>query len=90
MALNRDQKAEIISKYAKVANDTGSTEVQVALLTSQINALSAHLQNNNKKDFSGQRGLLKKVGQRKRLLAYLEKTNYEGYKDLIQKLGLRH
>jgi small subunit ribosomal protein S15 len=90
MALNRDQKAEIIGKYAKVANDTGSTEVQVALLTSQINALSAHLQNNNKKDFSGQRGLLKKVGQRKRLLAYLEKTNYEGYKELIQKLGLRH
>jgi small subunit ribosomal protein S15 len=90
MALNRDQKAEIIGKYAKVANDTGSSEVQVALLTGQINALSAHLQNNNKKDFSGQRGLLKKVGQRKRLLAYLEKTNYEGYKELIQKLGLRH
>jgi small subunit ribosomal protein S15 len=90
MALNRDQKAEIIGKFAKVANDTGSTEVQVALLTSQINALSSHLQNNNKKDFSGQRGLLKKVGQRKRLLAYLEKTNYDGYKELIQKLGLRH
>jgi small subunit ribosomal protein S15 len=90
MALNKQQKLEIIGQYGKDANDTGSTEVQIAFLTTQINALSAHLQNNNKKDFSGQRGLLKKVGQRKRLLSYLERTNYEGYKALIQKLGLRH
>jgi small subunit ribosomal protein S15 len=89
MALSKEQKLEVISKYGKGATDTGSTEVQIALLTTQINVLSTHLQNNNKKDFSGQRGLLKKVGQRKRLLAYLEKKNYEGYKDLIQKLGLR-
>jgi small subunit ribosomal protein S15 len=90
MALTKEQKLEIISQYGKDANDTGSTEVQIALLTIQINALSAHLQNNNKKDFSGQRGLLKKVGQRKRLLSYLERTNYEAYKALIKKLGLRH
>jgi small subunit ribosomal protein S15 len=90
MALSKEQKLEVIGKYGKGASDTGSTEVQIALLTTQINALSAHLQNNNKKDFSGQRGLLKAVGQRKRLLTYLERSNYEGYKELIQKLGLRH
>ena len=72
MALTKEQKLEVIGKYGKGATDTGSTEVQIALLTTQINVLSTHLQNNNKKDFSGQRGLLKKVGQRKRLLTYLE------------------
>ena len=88
MPLTKEQKVEIISQYGKDGQDTGSTEVQVAMLTAKIQSLSSHMQT-HRKDFHSQRGLLKMVGQRKRLLSYLEKTNYEGYKSLIQSLGLR-
>jgi len=86
--LNKEQKQEIISKYGKSDTDTGSTEVQVAMLTANIQSLSSHLQS-HKKDHHSRRGLLKMVGHRKRLLSYLEKTNYDGYKELIASLGLR-
>ncbi len=88
MALTREQTQDVIRKYGKGDADTGSTEVQVALLTAQIESLSQHLQA-HMKDHHGRRGLLKMVGQRKRLLSYLEKNDYEGYKELIQSLGLR-
>ena len=88
MPLNAEQVREVVSKYGKREGDTGSTEVQIALLTGQIESLSQHLQA-HKKDHHGRRGLLKMVGHRKRLLSYLEKKNYEGYKELIQSLGLR-
>ena len=88
MSLTKEQKEDVISKYGKDASDTGSTEVQVAMLTAQLQELSEHLQT-HKKDHHGRRGLLKMVGKRKRLLSYLEKTNYDGYKELIQSLGLR-
>ena len=88
MALTKEQKEEVISKYGKDGNDTGSTEVQVAMLTAQLQNLSEHLQT-HKKDHHSRRGLLKMVGQRKRLLSYLEKKDYDGYKELIQSLGLR-
>ena len=88
MALSKEQVQDVIRKYGKGEADTGSTEVQVALLTAQIDALSQHLQGHSK-DHHGRRGLLKMVGRRKRLLSYLEKSDYDGYKDLIQALGLR-
>lgn len=88
MALSKERVQDIVGKYGKSEGDTGSTEVQVALLTAQIEELSEHLQA-HKKDHHGRRGLLMMVGKRKRLLSYLEKTNYEGYKDLIQSLNLR-
>lgn len=86
--ITAEQKKEIIAKYGKDENDTGSTEVQIAMLTARLEYLSEHLQR-NKKDHHGRRGLLKMVGHRKRLLAYLERKNYEGYKALIASLGLR-
>lgn len=88
MALNKEQKLEIISQHGASATDTGSSPVQIAMLTASINALSSHLQS-HKHDFHGQRSLLKMVGQRKRLLGHMEKTDYDSYKALIQKLGLR-
>jgi small subunit ribosomal protein S15 len=88
MSLSKEQKLEIISQHGASANDTGSSNVQIAMLTANINALSSHLQS-HKQDFHGQRSLLKMVGRRKRLLSHMEKTDYEGYKALIQKLGLR-
>ena len=86
--LTKEKKAEIVSKFGKSSNDTGSTEVQVALLTERISELNAHLAK-NPKDFHSNRGLLMMVGQRKQLLRYLEETNLNGYRDLIKKLGLR-
>ena len=86
--LTKEQKQEVIEQYGRSPTDTGSTEVQVAMLTANIQALSSHLQI-HKKDHHGRRGLLKMVGHRKRLLSYLEKTNYDGYKELIGRLGLR-
>lgn len=86
--LTKEQKQDIISQYGKSDTDTGSTEVQVAMLTANIQSLSDHLQT-HKKDHHSRRGLLQMVGRRKRLLSYLEKTNYDGYKELIQSLGLR-
>ncbi|WP_115271500.1 30S ribosomal protein S15 [Fusobacterium necrogenes] len=81
-------KAEIIKEFGKFEGDTGSTEVQIALLTEKINHLTEHLRT-HKKDFHSRLGLLKMVGQRKRLLAYLTKKDLEGYRSLIAKLGIR-
>ncbi len=88
MALTVEKKNEIISQFGKSPTDTGSTEVQVALLTARIDYLSEHLQR-NRKDHHSRRGLLLMVGKRKRLLSYLEREDYEAYKALIQRLGLR-
>ncbi len=88
MALAKERKAEIIREFGGSETNSGSTEVQVALLTAQIESLSGHLQS-NRKDHHGRRGLLTMVGRRKRLLRYLEQNNYEGYKELIGRLGLR-
>lgn len=88
MAMDAAAKRDVIGKYGTDENDTGSTRVQIALLTARINELSEHLQR-NKKDHHGRRGLLVMVGKRKRLLSYLEKTDFEGYKALIADLGLR-
>ncbi|WP_416437816.1 30S ribosomal protein S15 [Phnomibacter sp. MR] len=86
--LTVEKKAKIFETYGGSAKNTGSIEGQIALLTERISALSAHLQQ-NKKDFSTHRGLMKMVGQRKRLLNYLSKHNLQGYRQLIEKLGLR-
>ena len=88
MALKKDEKAEIIKKYQLDENDTGSVEVQVALLTKRINDLNEHLKV-HKHDYHSNRGLLKMVGQRKSLLSYLAKTDVQRYRNLVQKLGLR-
>lgn len=81
-------KQEIIKEFGKSEVDTGSTEVQIALLTEKINHLTEHLRT-HKKDFHSRLGLLKMVGQRKRLLAYLSNKDLEGYRTLIAKLGIR-
>jgi len=88
MSLVKEQKEEIIKKYGKSEGDTGSAEVQIALLTSRINYLQEHFKI-HKKDFTGRRGLLKLVGQRRSLLAYLRNTEFDRYKTLIEQLGLR-
>ena len=84
----KERKAELVKKFGKSENDTGSIQVQVALLTDQIVALTAHLKA-NKKDAASQRGLMKLVGQRRSLLAYLQRTNRDAYLKLIAELGLR-
>lgn len=89
MALEKDIKTDIITEHATHEGDTGSPEVQVALLTQRIKDLTSHLQA-NKHDFHSQRGLLKMVGQRRRMLKYLNRKDPERYKALIAKLGLRH
>ena len=81
-------KQEIIAKYGRTPNDTGSPEVQIALLTARISLLTDHLKM-HKKDHHSRRGLLKMVGQRRGLLDYLKKTDLEGYRTLIEKLGIR-
>ena len=86
--ITKERKAEIIAEYGKTPNDTGSTEVQIALLTERIRDLTEHLKV-HQKDHHSRRGLLKMVGQRRRLLAYLQKTDLEGYRTLIARLGLR-
>jgi len=86
--LSKEQKAEISAKYGRSTNDTGSAEVQVATLTASINALTEHLKI-HKKDHHSRRGLLLQVGQRRRLLNYLNKTDLERYRKLIGDLGLR-
>lgn len=88
MALSKEKVAEIVKEFGKNENDTGSTQVQVALLTEQILRLTEHLKV-NKKDHHSRRGLLLAVGKRRSLLNYLMKTDYDAYVDLIQKLGLR-
>ena len=88
MPLTKDRKQEIIGKFGQNENDTGSPEVQIALLTERINQLTAHFKTHGK-DFAGRRGLLKLVGQRRNLLNYLRTTNLERYRTLIAELGLR-
>jgi small subunit ribosomal protein S15 len=88
MPFTREDKASVIEQHAHNTGDTGSTEVQVALLTERINRLSSHL-TANKNDVAAKRGLLTLVGQRKRLLSYLEDKDKARYKALIEKLGLR-
>ena len=86
--MDKGKKAEIINQFRFQEGDTGSTEVQVALLTERIKHLSSHLQV-HKKDHSSRRGLLKLVGRRANLLKYLARTNRQRYEQLIQQLGLR-
>jgi small subunit ribosomal protein S15 len=87
-SVSKEKKVSIVTEFGGNAKNTGSIDAQVALLTAEINEISNHLKS-NKKDFSSNRGLMRKVGQRKRLLFYLSKHNLEGYRALIEKLGLR-
>lgn len=86
--ISKELKAQVVEDYKKHEGDTGSPEVQVALLTARINDLNGHLQI-HKKDHHSRRGLLKLVGQRRRLLTYLKSKDISRYRDLIQRLNLR-
>ena len=86
--MKKDLKQEIIAKYKRDENDTGSPEVQIALLTERINELTEHLKV-HKKDNHSRRGLLKMVGKRRNLLNYLDKKDINRYTDIVEKLGLR-
>jgi small subunit ribosomal protein S15 len=88
MALTQERKQEIVSQYQLHATDTGSSDLQVALLTEKINRLSEHLKT-NKSDHASRRGLLKMIGQRKRLLAFIQSENVQRYQNLADKLGIR-
>jgi small subunit ribosomal protein S15 len=88
MSITAERKQEVIKEYAKGTNDTGSPEVQVAILSERIKNLTEHLQSHGK-DFHSRRGLLVMVGQRRRLLDYLKKKNNARYQDVITRLGLR-
>ncbi len=88
MSITQQEKAELVKRYGRGENDTGSTEVQVAILTTRINNLTEHLKT-HKKDFHSRRGLLVMVGQRRRLLDYLNSNSNERYAELIKSLGLR-
>ncbi len=88
MALTKEQKDQVIDKFKKHEGDSGSPEVQIALLTERINTLSAHFKM-HKADHHSRRGLLKMVGQRKRLLTYLKRKDLDGYRSLIKELGIR-
>ncbi len=88
MALTTEKKQEIVKKFARGEKDTGSAEVQIAILTEEINALTEHLKE-HKHDHHSRRGLLKKVGQRRNMLNYLAKKDIQRYRELIEKLGLR-
>lgn len=88
MTLTVEQKQDIVSQHGRGDNDTGSAEVQVALLTARINELTEHLRT-HKKDHHSRRGLLMLVGQRRRLLNYLNRTDLDRYRELIRELGLR-
>jgi small subunit ribosomal protein S15 len=88
MPLAKEQKAEIVAKYGKSAQNTGNTEAQIALLSERINQLTKHFQAHTK-DFHSRRGLLKMVGRRRRLLDYLKSNNIDFYRNLIQELGIR-
>ena len=86
--ISKEKKAAIIAEYGRKPGDTGSPEVQIALLTARINELTEHFKA-NPKDYAGKRGLLKLVGQRRRLLKYIKNRNINEYRDLIAQLGLR-
>jgi small subunit ribosomal protein S15 len=88
MALKKDEVDSIIKKFGKNEKDTGASEVQIALLTERINQLTGHCKQ-FKKDKSSQRGLLILVGQRRRMLKYIQRSNLEKYRSLIKELGLR-
>ena len=88
MTLTQEKKQEIMSQYQAHETDTGSSNLQIALLTARINDLTEHLKA-NKKDHSSRRGLLKLIGQRKRLLGYIRGKNPQGYQELIKQLGIR-
>ena len=86
--ISKEKKAAIMAEYGRTPNDTGSPEVQIAILTERIQELTEHLKE-NPKDHHSRRGLLKMVGQRRGMLAYLQKKDLEGYRALIAKLGIR-
>lgn len=86
--ISKEKKTAIIEQYGRKAGDTGSPEVQIAILTARINELSEHLKK-NPKDHHSRRGLLMMVGQRRGLLAYLQKNDLDSYRSLIEKLGIR-
>ncbi|MEA2317654.1 MAG: small subunit ribosomal protein [Solirubrobacteraceae bacterium] len=88
MTLTQERKTEIIAQFGENAQDTGNTRVQIALLTQRINDLTGHLRE-HKKDHHSRRGLLMLVGQRRRLLNYMQRNDLEGYRSLIRELGLR-
>lgn len=88
MSITIKRKQELIKEFAKSTNDTGSSEVQCAILTERINNLTEHFKSNHK-DFTSRRGLLILVGRRRRLLGYIKKKNITGYLELINKLGIR-
>ncbi|NTV10471.1 MAG: 30S ribosomal protein S15 [Zoogloea sp.] len=88
MAISTEQKAQIVAEYQRVQGDTGSPEVQVALLTARINDLTGHFKAHIK-DHHSRRGLLKMVSQRRTLLDYLKRKNADSYRGLIERLGLR-
>ena len=88
MALTKEVKQNIIKEFARDEKDTGSTEVQIAILTKEIEKLTAHLKE-HKHDYHSNRGLLMKVGQRRSLLKYLAKTDVQKYREVVKKLGLR-
>ncbi len=89
MPLQKEKKTQVITDFQRAENDTGSTDVQIALLTSRIMQLTDHLRA-NKHDESCRRGLLRLVGQRRRMLAYLRKTDYQRYLSITERLNLRH
>ena len=86
--ISKEMKSQIIAQYGRKPGDTGSPEVQIAILTERINELTQHLQS-NPKDHHSRRGLLMMVGHRRGLLDYLKKTDLDGYRALIEKLGIR-
>ncbi|GFI42382.1 MAG: 30S ribosomal protein S15 [Dorea sp.] len=86
--ISKERKEQIVADYGRTQGDTGSPEVQIAILTARINDLTEHFKS-NPKDHHSRRGLLKMVGQRRGLLAYLKKTDIERYRTLIERLGLR-
>ena len=86
--ISKEEKAKLIAEYGKDANDSGSVEVQIAILTAEINKLNEHLKVHTH-DFHNRRGLLKKVGRRRNLLAYLKDRDVQRYREVIAKLGLR-
>ncbi len=88
MTLSAQEKTDVISEYAITDGDTGSAEVQIALITSRLNYLQTHFEN-HKKDHHSRRGLLKLVGRRRRLLDYLKNKDVQKYRELIQRLGIR-
>jgi small subunit ribosomal protein S15 len=88
MSITKERKQEVIKDFAVHPGDTGSAEVQIAILTERINNLSAHMKN-NKKDFHSRRGLLKLVSRRRHLLDYLKSKSLASYEEIIERLGLR-